>query len=75
VSPHINATTGRRVLLVALLAGSLAACSPESERARGGGPGADPNNKDAVVEMHKGATPYYETPDEKDRIPVEGTAR
>lgn len=48
----------------AIFAGAaLAACaSPEADRVRGGGPGADPGNRDAVVEIHAGAEPYAGTP-------------
>jgi hypothetical protein len=47
-----------------LLAGlALAACgSPEAERGRGGGPGADTGNRDARVEMHGGSVIYYKVP-------------
>jgi hypothetical protein len=52
-----HATAGA-AMLAALLA--LAACaSPEADRARGGGRGADVGNRDAVVEMHEGSVPYY----------------
>jgi len=41
----------------------LSACaSPEAGRTRGGGPGADVRNWGHPVELHAGATPYYETP-------------
>ncbi len=41
----------------------LAACaSPETGRARGGGPGADVGNRTKVVRMHEGADPFYKTP-------------
>jgi hypothetical protein len=36
--------------------------SPEVKRTRGGGPGADVGNRGAVVQMHEGSQPYYETP-------------
>ena len=46
-----------------LLLVSVAACnSPEARRARGGGAGADPGNRDPIVEMHQGAQPYHDTP-------------
>lgn len=46
---------------VAVLA--LGACaSPEAGRARGGGRGADANNRNAVVQMHAGSKMYYKTP-------------
>lgn len=42
----------------------LAACSsPEAERARGGGPGADVGNRGNPVVMHEGSKPYAGTPD------------
>ncbi|HEX7118366.1 MAG TPA: hypothetical protein VF212_06240 [Longimicrobiales bacterium] len=48
---------------VIVAAAGLAACTaPESARVRGGGPGADPGNRDAVVEMHGGSNMYWETP-------------
>ena len=49
------------LILVAVL--PLAACvSPESTRARGGGPGADPLNHADVVRMHEGSSQYWRTP-------------
>lgn len=52
-----------RVTTVLLLAFSTAACaSPETGRARGGGPGADVRNWGQPVELHAGAEPYYNTP-------------
>lgn len=46
-----------------LACAALAACaSPEAERVRGGDPGADPGNRDAIVEIHGGAEPYAGTP-------------
>ena len=57
--------------LVLLLALALAACGPEDDRERGDGrgSGADPDNRDASVEMH-GDEPmddriYYHTPNEQ----------
>jgi hypothetical protein len=42
---------------------SLTACaSPEAERTRGGGPGADVKNWGQPVELHAGAEPYNDTP-------------
>jgi hypothetical protein len=41
----------------------VAACtSPEAERTRGGGPGADRGNRGDVVLMHEGSKPYHGTP-------------
>ena len=48
--------------LVVLLAGLAACASPEARRQRGGGPGADPGNHDAVTRLHAGARMYYRTP-------------
>jgi hypothetical protein len=53
----------RRLLLVPLVT-LIAACdSPEAARTRGGGPGADTGNREAVVLMHEGSKPYAKTPD------------
>jgi hypothetical protein len=51
-----------RVLVLAALVGAAACASPEAARERGGGPGADPGNRDAIVEIHQGAEPYHGTP-------------
>jgi hypothetical protein len=49
--------------LIVVLALGLGACSsPEATRTRGGGRGADVGNRGAVVEIHAGARPYYQTP-------------
>ena len=41
----------------------LAACaSPEANRTRGGGPGADVGNRTQSVEMHEGSKPFEKTP-------------
>ena len=49
------------MLLIALTA--LVACiSPETQRTRGGGPGADVGNRGKVVEMHEGSRPFWKTP-------------
>ena len=51
----------KRIFVLCLIA--VSACtSPEAGRARGGGAGADPGNRDAIVEMHDGAKPYHDTP-------------
>jgi hypothetical protein len=55
---------GRSLLVLTILEVLIfcAACeSPEARRARGGGPGADTGNRDAAVEIHAGARPYYHT--------------
>ena len=49
------------VLLITCVA--LAGCvSPEASRTRGGGPGADPQNRPATVRMHEGSRQYWQTP-------------
>jgi hypothetical protein len=41
----------------------LASCeSPEADRVRGGGPGADTGNRGNPVRMHEGSRPYHDTP-------------
>ena len=59
---------------VPFLAASLAACatSPEAGRTRGGGPGADPGNHGAVVQLHAGAKIYYKTPCKTPRVKCSG---
>lgn len=52
----------RRGALVLAASLATACASPEAARVRGGGPGADPGNRTAVVRMHAGAEPYYRTP-------------
>jgi hypothetical protein len=47
-------------LLLALAVGACA--SPETERTRGGGAGADIGNRGKVVQMHEGSKPFYKTP-------------
>lgn len=51
-----------RGIALASAVGLTACGSPEAERVRGGGPGADPGNRDEVVEMHRGADMYADTP-------------
>lgn len=55
----------RRPWAPALFIAAFAAAgcaSPEADRVRGGGPGADRGNRDAVVEIHEGADQYAGTP-------------
>jgi hypothetical protein len=60
----------KRSLGVVLAGAAIAGCaSPEAARQRGGGAGADPNNRPAQIRMHEGSQQYYETPV---RIAVEG---
>ena len=50
------------IALVTLLL-CLAGCgSPETQRTRGGGPGADVGNRSTIVRMHEGARPFDRTP-------------
>lgn len=49
----------RLIALLVLLAGCS---SPEAERVRGGGPGADVGNRGNPVVMHEGSKPYEGTP-------------
>lgn len=51
-----------RVAMLLLCLGAVACNSPEADRKIGGGPGADPGNRDGTVEMHQGAQPYHDTP-------------
>jgi hypothetical protein len=49
--------------LVLLAAGALVACtSPEADRIRGGGPGADVGNRGQPIVMHEGSAPYANSP-------------
>ena len=59
---------------IPLVAAGLAACatSPEAARARGGGPGADPGNHGAVVQIHDGNDIYYKTPCRTDKVKCSG---
>jgi hypothetical protein len=54
----------RRSISTALAAAALFGCtSPESERTRGGGPGADVgNHATGPVQIHAGNDMYYKTP-------------
>jgi len=53
---------------------ALAACaaSPEASRTRGGGPGADPGNHGAIVQVHAGAKMYYKTPCRTPKVKCSG---
>jgi hypothetical protein len=53
----------RRSISIALAAALFGCTSPESERTRGGGLGADVGNHPAgPAQIHAGASMYYETP-------------
>jgi hypothetical protein len=49
-------------LLLCVTTAAGGCVSPESTRTRGGGPGADPQNRPANVKMHEGSSQYWETP-------------
>jgi hypothetical protein len=54
-----------RILFVVLAACLIVAgcTSPETERRRGYGPGADVGNRPATVKMHEGSDPFWKTPE------------
>jgi hypothetical protein len=47
---------------LAILFWLVACASPETERTRGGGPGADVGNRGRVLRIHEGAEPFQKTP-------------
>jgi hypothetical protein len=54
---------GKLVLQLAAAALLLTACqSPEAQRTRGGGRGADLGYRGSSIEMHEGSEPYHNTP-------------
>lgn len=66
-------TSRRLTFLGVAVAGAAAGCaSPEAERVRGGGPGADLGNRSPVVELHAGSVVYYRTPCVTLPVPCEG---
>lgn len=58
----IGSRASRLLLLALAVAATLAGCSPEASRQRGGGPGADVGNHGRIVQMHHGSLPYHDTP-------------
>jgi hypothetical protein len=48
--------------VIVLLLYAAGCTSPETTRARGGGPGADIGNRGPVLRMHEGARPFEDTP-------------
>ena len=53
----------KRLSTILFVCAALAGCtSPEANRERGGGPGADIGNRPAQVMMHEGSQQFYETP-------------
>ena len=63
-----------RCLVPLIAAGVVAGCatSPEAARVRGGGPGADPGNHGAVLEVHAGNEVYYKTPCKTPKVKCSG---
>jgi hypothetical protein len=51
-----------RLAIIAVAALAAACTSPEAERARGAGQGADTGNREDVLRMHEGSRPYTGTP-------------
>jgi hypothetical protein len=52
-----------KLALLTIIAVTVAACtSPEANRSRGGGPGADMGNRSSIVRMHEGSRPFEQTP-------------
>ena len=60
-----------RLFLVLVIVTTASCTSPEAERTRGGGPGADIGNRGNPMVMHEGSKPYEDTPR---LIPVEAPA-
>lgn len=54
--------TARACAVLAACAACAGCDSPEATRSRGGGPGADLQNRPAVVLMHGGSQQYWDTP-------------
>lgn len=52
----------KRLWLIGLMLFTGACSSPEAERTRGGGAGADVGNRRDVVLMHEGSSPFALTP-------------
>lgn len=50
------------ILTTALVLAVSACASPEAERVRSGGAGADPGNRNVPAEMRSSAEIYHETP-------------
>lgn len=57
------------MIFIAVLCYLVGCASPETTRARGGGPGADVGNRTKIVEMHEGSKPFAKTPK---LIPAQG---
>ncbi|HEV2671844.1 MAG TPA: hypothetical protein VGU74_12170 [Gemmatimonadales bacterium] len=64
--------TARWWMPVALAGLAACAASPEASRTRSGGPGADPGNHAAVVQIHAGNKIYYKTPCRTPKVKCSG---
>ncbi len=52
-----------KLALLMIMTAVITACkSPEANRSRGGGPGADLGNRSSIVRMHEGSRPFEQTP-------------
>ena len=52
-----------KLVFLTIIAAVVAGCtSPETNRTRGGGPGADVGNRSSIVRMHEGSHPFERTP-------------
>jgi hypothetical protein len=52
-----------KLALLMIITAVIAGCtSPEANRSRGGGPGADVGNRGSIVRMHEGSHPFEQTP-------------
>ena len=52
-----------KLALLMIIAVAAAGCtSPEADRSRGGGPGADMGNRSSIVRMHEGSRQFERTP-------------
>lgn len=54
---------GLAIPVVVACAAAAGCTSPEAARTRGGGAGADIGNRPAVVRMHEGSQPFFDTPE------------
>mgnify|MGYP000148815397 CR=1 FL=1 len=59
---HEGTLVSRRLMALAAAATLVACTSPEADRVRGGGPGADVGNRGDPIVMHEGSRPYEGTP-------------
>ena len=50
------------ILLIGIVVFASGCTSPEAERTRGSGPGADIGNRGKVIDMHEGSRQFLKTP-------------